>query len=45
MKGNKLKHKREDRGPEYEKDLLEAIYDTLEEIKEVLEKIKENTRR
>lgn len=38
MKGNKLKHKREDRGKEYEKDLLEAIYETLEEILEELRK-------
>jgi len=38
MKGNKLKHKREDRGKEYPTDLLEAIYETLEEILEALKK-------
>lgn len=38
LKGDKIKHKREDRGKEYEKDLLEAIYETLEEILEELKK-------
>lgn len=41
MSSNKrLKHNREDRGKEYEKDVLEAILEVLEEIKEVLEEKK-----
>ncbi len=41
-KMKKIRIKREDRGKEYEKDLLEYIYETLEEIKEVLEEIRDS---
>ena len=38
VESKKITIKREDRGKEYEKDLLEAILDTLEEILEALRK-------
>ena len=38
VESRRITIKREDRGKEYEKDLMEAILDTLEEILEELRK-------